>query len=477
VKATEVVGTTHAWKAFYDRERPVLSNLLVENKHEKIQELYAGKFNRSKYIDGAYEVTDFFPRMGRYGIWLYYTAAVLRDSRGTIVGAVETLEDITDWKNAERELRASNEQITASEEELRHQCDELKKGEDALRESEMRYHLLTECMKDVIWQMDTDMTFTYISPSVLQQCGYTPEEVVGRKLFEFITPESEKNVQRQMAKRTEQNTERFFRGSATYILEQVRKDGSILVTEVVTNTVFDEAENFIGWLGITRDISERTSAEEELGLANRKLKLLSGITRHDINNQVTVLQSCINLLEMKQSDPASDVYFQKANTAAERISAMIRFTHEYESIGINTPIWKNCHILVETATRQIPLGNITVKNDLPAGTEVFADLLIVKVFYNLLDNAVKYGGKITTVRFSVEQRNGDHIIICEDDGVGVPPMEKEQIFKRGFGKNTGLGLFLCREILSITGITICEAGEQGTGARFEITVPHSSIRV
>jgi len=102
--------------------------------------------------------------------------------------------------------------------------------------------------------------------------------------------------------------------------------------------------------------------------------------------------------------------------------------------------------------------------------------MIVKVFYNLMDNAIRYGGKITTLRFSLEDRKGELIIVCEDDGIGVPRVEKKKIFERGFGKHTGLGLFLAREILSITGITIQETGEPGKGARFEMTVPSGKYR-
>jgi signal transduction histidine kinase len=107
---------------------------------------------------------------------------------------------------------------------------------------------------------------------------------------------------------------------------------------------------------------------------------------------------------------------------------------------------------------------------------VFADPLIVKIFYNLMDNAVRHGGKITTIRFSVERRGDDKIIVCKDDGNGVLADEKERIFNRGFGKNTGLGLALAREILDITGITIHETGEPGKGARFEIVVPNRVSR-
>jgi signal transduction histidine kinase len=118
-----------------------------------------------------------------------------------------------------------------------------------------------------------------------------------------------------------------------------------------------------------------------------------------------------------------------------------------------------------------------VKNDLPDGAEVFADPLIVKVFYNLMDNSVRYGGKITTIRFSVEEAGANHLIVCEDDGDGVVAEEKEKIFERGFGKNTGLGLALSREILDITGIIIRESGDPGKGARFEIVVPKGAWRI
>jgi signal transduction histidine kinase len=102
--------------------------------------------------------------------------------------------------------------------------------------------------------------------------------------------------------------------------------------------------------------------------------------------------------------------------------------------------------------------------------------MIVKVFYNLIDNAVRYGEKITTIRFSAQAAGGSLLILCEDDGNGIPPDEKERIFDRGFGRNTGIGLFLSREILDISGITIQETGTAGKGARFEIKVPPGRFR-
>ncbi len=214
-----------------------------------------------------------------------------------------------------------------------------------------------------------------------------------------------------------------------------------------------------------------------LAVSNKKLNLLFSITRHDINNQLTVILGYMDMLEYKEHEPALTPYFQSISTAAQRIAAMIRFTKEYENIGANVPVWQDCRTLADTSAKQSVLGQVVMKNDIPAGMEVYADPLIAKVCDNLIDNAVRHGGKITTIRFSVEEHESDHVVVCEDDGDGIPAGEKEKIFDRGFRISTGFGLAISREILSITGITLRETGETGKGARFEITVPKGAYRI
>jgi len=101
---------------------------------------------------------------------------------------------------------------------------------------------------------------------------------------------------------------------------------------------------------------------------------------------------------------------------------------------------------------------------------VYADPLFEKVFYNLFENAVRYAGPAPAVRVHCSCREESLVISVEDDGPGIPAGEKERIFLQGFGKNTGLGLFLVREILAMTGIVVRETGEAGQGARFEMLV-------
>ncbi|MFZ0006248.1 MAG: HAMP domain-containing sensor histidine kinase, partial [Methanoregula sp.] len=139
-------------------------------------------------------------------------------------------------------------------------------------------------------------------------------------------------------------------------------------------------------------------------------------------------------------------------------------------------VWQNVSVVIKQTITGLPARNIRIEvvDPLP---EVFADHLFGKVFYNLIDNAFRYGGeKMTTIRIYTRKSEAGAVIFVEDDGAGIMPGDKERLFERGFGKNTGLGLFLSREILSITGITITETGEPGKGARFEILVPEGKFR-
>lgn len=126
IAAEEMIGTDEHWKAFYTTRRPCLADLLVNNAMDTIPECYRDKYTKSALIEDAYEATDFFPHLGTAGRWLHFTAGVIKNRDGNIIGAVESLEDITDRKNTDLELKqksdelcAAYEQLTAIEKELR----------------------------------------------------------------------------------------------------------------------------------------------------------------------------------------------------------------------------------------------------------------------------------------------------------------------------------------------------------------------
>lgn len=230
---------------------------------------------------------------------------------------------------------------------------------------------------------------------------------------------------------------------------------------------------------LVKENIERQKVESALAMANNKLQLMASITRHDLLNQLNSLQGYLDLaLTDREDDPENAwIFVEKAMKIVDQTVNTVRFTDEYQNIGIKNPVWQNLKAVVQNSIRHTSLHTIILENMLPDSTEVFADPLIEKVFSNLIENSVKYGKKNTVITFRLERVGDDCIIICEDDGIGVSDFEKEKIFTYRYGKNTGLGLFLTREILSITGISIRENGVEGEGARFEICCPAEIIRI
>ncbi|MGD0817496.1 MAG: GAF domain-containing protein [Methanomassiliicoccales archaeon] len=222
---------------------------------------------------------------------------------------------------------------------------------------------------------------------------------------------------------------------------------------------------------------ERVKVEEALRETNRKLNLLSSITRHDITNQLMILSGHLSMLGGKLADPSFDDHLLKAKTSTNRIERMIEFTKTYDDIGLNEPTWYDLRKLISDVQAEFLTNRIKVSVEIPHGIEVLADPLLSKVISNLIDNAIRHGGSARNIHFSSNTVDGDLLIFCEDDGGGVAPDDKQKIFSKGYGKNTGMGLFLSREILGITKIGIRECGVQGKGTRFEIRVPKVAYRV
>jgi signal transduction histidine kinase len=183
-----------------------------------------------------------------------------------------------------------------------------------------------------------------------------------------------------------------------------------------------------------------------------------------------------SLVEEMVTDPTVLEHLQKIEQVTDLIQKQIRFTRDYQNIGASSPQWQK---IDDTAKNAISdhgdLNRITIDMALD-GLEIFADMLLEKVFYNLFDNSLRHGENVTEIRLSFQETPEGIFIYYKDNGVGVPTNVKERIFKREYYRNTGYGLFLAGEILSITGLTIKETGKPGNGVQFEIFAPQGSFR-
>jgi signal transduction histidine kinase len=239
--------------------------------------------------------------------------------------------------------------------------------------------------------------------------------------------------------------------------------------------IFDHAGKIIEYQSVGRDITDRKRVEQALDESNKKLNLLSNITRHDILNQLTVLQGSLGLLELEIANPDQRRLISKAIQSSDVIRGQISFTQQYQDIGVQKPRWQNLHAAVTTVCMDDGFTNVSIDPHLETW-EVYADPLLRTVFLNLFENAEMHGGKVTRIAVSGTETPECLVITVDDDGDGIAPDDKERIFRKGIGKHTGLGLFLVQEVLGITGLSIRETGEFGRGARFEIHIPMGIYR-
>ncbi|MFA7303836.1 MAG: PAS domain S-box protein, partial [Methanoregula sp.] len=348
---------------------------------------------------------------------------------------------------------------------------ERRKVEVALKESEERYRTIIDTAQEGIWALDRNFHINYINEKMAGMLGYTQNEMLGRSFTEFI-PEDElshANVQVELRRAGVRET---------YELRFRHRNGDILTMLTSSSTLYGPDRTFSGSFSMFTDITERKRAEEALRQVYKKLNLLASITRHDILNQLLALDGYLELSQDSLGDPQKlSEFIKKAQQAAATIEKQITFTRDYQEMGVNAPGWQNVKAGIAQAQERLPLKDVSISVD-SRDLEIFADPLFLKVFYNLFDNALRHGGEqLTSVHITSQESDTSLTIICEDDGVGIPVEDKKKLFRKGFGKHTGLGLFLSREILSITGITITENGIPGKGARFEITVPKGMYRL
>lgn len=349
-----------------------------------------------------------------------------------------------------------------------------KKAEDALHESEEMFRTLLLHVPSVAVQgYSMDGTTNYWDDASENLYGYSAEEAIGKNLVELIIPpEMREEVRKAIMYMAE--TGQSIPASE---LSLMKKDGS-RVAVFSSHVIIKRPQGKMDLYCLDIDLTERKRAEEVIRQANKKLNLLSGITRHDIKNQLLLLSGYLALSEKTLDNiPLTLEYIQKEKKIADTISHQISFTKDYEDMGVKAPAWQKVNAVISRVITRLPMRNIRVDAGDP-DLEIFADPLLEKMFYNLIDNALRYGGEqMTTICITNRKHNGNLVIAVEDDGKGISADDKKQLFTKNFGKHTGLGLFLSREILDITGITIRETGEPGKGARFEIVVPKGAYRI
>jgi hypothetical protein len=375
------------------------------------------------------------------------------------------------------------------------------KRTEALRESEERYRLISENTADVIWLLDVDSgRFTYVSPGVRQLLGYAPEEILTMGFRDVVTPESRQYA----ASRLTEVLAAFAAGdesvrTQTHQVDQVRKNGSIVRTEIVA-TLLPNPRGSVGEiLGVTRDITERIQAEARLMQAQKMESVgrLAGGVAHDFNNLLTVINGYSQMLlaKLREGDPMRD-NLEEIHKAGQRAAALTQQLLAFSRKQVLQPRLLDCNRVV---AEMRPMLERLVGEDVevlvelhPEATTIRADPhQLEQVLMNLVVNsrdAMPDGGKLLIETAVVEcgasdaplapgAQVGSYVMLAvSDTGVGMNEETRRHIFEPFFttkevGKGTGLGLSMIQGIVEQSGGSIEVKSAPGCGTTFTIYLP------
>jgi PAS domain S-box-containing protein len=388
----------------------------------------------------SYELEKRYIRKNGECIWVHLFTNRLLDSFGQPERVLTIVEDIT----------------------------ERKRFAETLRNSEEQYSKLVAAIPDFVIRTDMSGNIILVNETGLKRGGYRLDEIAGHNLLSFVAPEDiEKSIK---------NIERMVEGMLGPVeYRLIMKNGKKVLFEVNGDVLRTSDGSPTGLVFVCRDMTERRQLESRLREANRKLMINDSITRHDTVNKLMALQGYIDLMRMGRDDVKELDRLNRMDQIVGFLREQVNVTKEYQNIGVEDPAWQSVREVCMRAASQTHLGNVTLDVDV-GDLQILADPLLFKVFYNLMDNSLRHGIKVSHIEVKEDHTENGTRIILSDDGVGISLDEKTNLFREGYGKVHGLGLFLSKEILDITGMTITETGELGKGARFEITVPEGSYR-
>ena len=516
IKSEEVVGTGQQWRAFYKTARPCMADLLVDKYQKEIPQWYVGKFIKSKLIDGAYEATDFFPELGKKGRWLRFTAAVIRNSKGSVIGAVETLEDITQAKRAEEALLKAHEELEIKVKERTHK---LAKANKALKETTDQLSLILEFLPIVSYTCNADenLTITFVSNRIKEITGYTPDQFTQNPYFwqEHIHSDEQKEILKELKSATHKGTHQF-----EYRFQTA--DGSYRWFSDHRRLIKPSKRSRSYMVGAWQDITEdkRIRQEGELRLQqmiqSHKLKALGEVVTgvaHEINNPVSFIANNITMLEemwnavepILASDGASHPdwgdkgigyvevctnmkeIIEEFKIASQRIKRVIAGLKEFartdetvqkKPVKIEEVIQGVLIIVGAQVRKTVSRIDLYIDSNLPPIQGHFQK--IEQVIANLLINAHQSitpdrKGRIIITARSIERLNAI-LVEIEDNGIGMKKEVLDHIFEPFFTtrrdlEGTGLGLSisygLIKEHRGIVGVT----SRPNIGSRFSIYFP------
>jgi PAS domain S-box-containing protein len=344
------------------------------------------------------------------------------------------------------------------------------KAEEALRESEKKFKGIFESAGDGLIYLDAFGRILDANRKALEIFGGAKEEVLG-KHFTKIGILSLKDIPTLM-----RNFASVMEGKKAVIDYAItNKNGKVIPLECSASILKSNNESMIAV--VVRDSSERKKTLEKLQILNDKLGVVGGLTRHDVRNKLFTVTNNIYLAkQLLPDDHRALAYLREIESACGQTTRILDFAATYESMGVEQLALVDMGKAVEEAASLFSdLQDVKVVNECH-GLGVMADSLLRQLFYNLFDNSLKHGEKVSRISVHYEEGKDGLKLLYEDDGVGIPKAIKPKIFAEGFttDKGFGYGLHLVKRMLEVYGWTIEEEGKPGKGVKFVMTIPKTN---
>jgi PAS domain S-box-containing protein len=422
----EMVG-----KPVYDFVHPDDLPKAMKAAEKAFKDTSGGKMEvRVRRADGSYILSE--------GI-----GKILKNESGQVIGTVLTSRDITKRKKIEQALS-------------------------------FQARLLNSVGQAII-ATDMNRKIIYWNHAAEQLYGCSEAEMLGHSIMEIIpegyTNAEPREVENQLKVKNRWSREAVFK----------RRDGTLLSIIVTVTPITNDAGETIGAISVLTDISEQKWMQEIFNEAiakvvelNEKLRVVESLTRHDIRNKLSALNGRIYLLKKRLNNTEALSHLKEMEIASQQMLRILEFEKNYVQVGSEE--LKTVDVeqyLSEASLLFSNLKGAKLVNECH-GLTVLADSMLRQLFYNLIDNTLKYGEKISRIRVHYKE-DGNHLkLFYEDDGVGIPDGEKRYLFREGYGKGTGFGLYLIKRICEAYGWTIQETGKQGRGVQFTMTIPKNA---
>jgi PAS domain S-box-containing protein len=376
-------------------------------------------------------------------------ASEIRDRKGRPVGRVVVLHDVTERQRMEQVLRASEE----------------------------KYRRLVEGIDQVIFSVDGNGCFTYVSPVITRMSGYTPGEIVGLPFSRFVHPEDIPLVARNIAAR--------YRGEpGQNEFRVLDKNGRVLSVRTSSSPVL-EGGVAVGLTGIMTDVTEQRQLAAQLHQSQKMEAVgrLAGGVAHDFNNLLSAITGFTELLLLKETlDSESRDLLTELRKSIERGAGLVRQLLAFGRKQVLQPSLFGLDEMARGLQKMLARligGNVTLALDLdPDPCVVRADrgqleLAVVNLAVNARD-AMPGGGTLTLATRAVP--GGGARLRVSDTGCGMSDTVKSHLFEPFFttkapGSGTGLGLPAVYGIVKQSGATIAVESSPGAGTAVEILFP------